>query len=261
MIARFTRELFASRNVEGEDDDTPVLVLGMPRSGTTLIERIVSSHPGVAGGGELVFWNDHAPGQVDAEPETLAGAADELRTAYLRLLRGIGPDALRVTDKMPFNFLWVGLVHLLLPGARFVHCRRNPIDTCLSVYTTHFTQTWGFASDRADLVFYYRQYLRLAGHWRSVIPADRWIDVDYEEATSAPEAIARRLVAFSGLEWDAACLAPERNPDAVRTANKWQARQPVYRTSVERWRKYEPWIGELATLAQTCDARPGTRSE
>jgi hypothetical protein len=149
---------------------------------------------------------------------------------------------------MPFNFLWIGLVRLLFPNARFIHCRRNPIDTCLSIYSTQFTQSWGYASDRGDLAFYYRQYLRLMEHWRAVLPSDRLLDVDYEDATAAPEETARRLIAFCGLEWDPACLQPERNPDAVKTASTWQARQPIYRTSVERWRNYEPWIGELRLL-------------
>jgi tetratricopeptide (TPR) repeat protein len=248
LSARFTRELFEARKVMGNDDPTPVLVLGLPRSGTTLIERIVSSHPQVAGGGELRYWNDQGLAGADADIDRLARAADGIRTGYLRLLRKIGPKALRVTDKMPFNFLWIGVIHLLLPNARFIHCRRNPIDTCLSIYTTHFQNGWGVASDRAGLANYYRQYLRLMEHWRSVIPPDRLIDVDYEETTSEPEATARRLIAFCGLEWDDACLQPERNADAVRTASKWQARQPIYRTSVERWRRYEPWIGELRGL-------------
>jgi tetratricopeptide (TPR) repeat protein len=254
LIARFTPAFFASHADmhagAGGDDETPVLVLGMPRSGTTLIERIVSSHPRVAGGGELVFWNERASPLVDAPLEAIAAQAGEVRADYLRLLRTIGPEALRVTDKMPFNFLWVGIVHLLLPRARIVHCRRDPIDTCLSIYQTQFAQSWGFASDRGDLAAYYRQYLRLMDHWRAVLPADRFVDVDYEDATRDPEATARRLVEFCGLPWDPACLQPERNPDAVRTASKWQARQPIYRSSVERWRNYEAWLGELRDLAR-----------
>ncbi len=256
LIGRFTADFFARQGAmhagagrDESEDETAVLVLGMPRSGTTLIERIVSSHPQVAGAGELGFWNEHASGLVDAPLEVIASRADAVRGDYLRLLRTIGPEALRVTDKMPFNFLWIGLVHLLLPRARIVHCRRNPVDTCLSMYQTQFAQNWGFASDRGDLAAYYRQYTRLMEHWRAVLPADRFVDVDYESATSDPEATARRLVAFCGLPWDPACLSPERNPDAVRTASKWQARQPIYRTSVERWRNYEAWLGELRELA------------
>jgi tetratricopeptide (TPR) repeat protein len=248
LIARFTADFFAANAALGRDDETPVLVLGMPRSGTTLIERFLSSHPQVGGGGERSFWNENGPAWVHAATDKLLARADGLREDYLRLLRGIAPKALRVTDKMTFNFLWVGLVHALLPKARIVHCRRNPVDTCLSIYSTYFARHWGFASDRGHLAAYYRQYQRLMDHWRRVLPKDRLLDVDYEEATLAPEATARRLVAFCGLEWNPACLRPDSNPDAVRTASRWQARQPIYKSSVERWRNYEPWLGELRGL-------------
>jgi tetratricopeptide (TPR) repeat protein len=244
LIARFTPEFFKSHASLGKHDETPVLVLGMPRSGTTLIERIVSSHPQVAGGGELSFWDEHGRAWADAGTDRLAEAADP----YLRILRAIGSDAARVTDKMPFNFLWIGLLQLLLPDARIIHCRRNPVDTCLSIYTTHFASNWAGTSDRGDLVAYYRQYSRLMRHWHAVLPPDRLLDVDYEDATAAPEPVARRLIAFCGLDWDPACLQPDRNRDVIRTASTWQARQPIYRSSVERWRSYEPWLGALREL-------------
>lgn len=199
----------------------------------------------------MSFWHENSPIWVRTATHKLAAKAEELRGRYLRLLRGIAPDAFRVTDKMPFNFLSAGLVHVLLPKARFVHCRRHPIDTCLSIYSTYFAQHWGFASDRADLAAYYRQYVRLMEHWRAVLPVDRMIDADYEQATVAPAETAQRVIAFCGLDWDPACLSPDRNPDAVRTASCWQARQPIYRTSVDRWRNYEPWLGELRGLLPT----------
>jgi Flp pilus assembly protein TadD len=248
LIGRFTGEFFAANRAIGRDDEIPVLVLGMPRSGTTLTERIISSHSRVGGGGELDFWNEHGPAGVEAETDQLAAAADRLYWDYRRLLRSVAPDALRITDKMPFNFLWLGLIHLIFPSARIIHCRRNPIDTCLSIYTNQFTMRWDFASDRGDLVFYYRQYLRLMDHWRRVLPPDRLTEVEYEDVTADPEGTARRLIAFCGLDWDPACLEPEHNRDPVRTASMWQARQPIYRRSVERWRNYEPWLGELRQL-------------
>jgi tetratricopeptide (TPR) repeat protein len=249
FIARFTREFFADHaSLVRNDDETPVLVLGMPRSGTTLIERFISTHPRVGGGGELPFWMKNAGAWVEAEPEKLAAGADSVCAEYLRVLRTIDSEALRVTDKAPANFAWIGLLHVLMPKARFVHCRRNPIDTCLSIYSTYFTSTWAFASDWGDLASFYRQYLRLMAHWRSVIPSDRLLEVDYEDAASTPEQTARRLIGFCGLEWDDACLRPDRNEDAIRTASMWQARQPVYRSAVERWRNYEPWLGELRAL-------------
>ena len=264
LIARFTREFFADNRAVGSDDATPVLVLGMPRSGTTLTERIISGHSLVGGGGELDFWTRRGPTLVTAATDTLAAAADSLQGDYRRALRAISADALRVTDKMPFNFLWLGLIHLNFPNARVVHCRRDPIDTCLSIYTNHFSTRWEFSADRGDLVFYYRQYLRLMDHWRSVLPPDRLIDVDYEELTADPEGSARRLIAFCGLDWEPACLEPERNRDRVRTASVWQARQPIYCRSVERWRRYEPWLGELRELeprGRESDDAAGSSSE
>ena len=154
-----------------------------------------------------------------------------------------------MTDKQPINFELLWLIRLAFPDARIVHCRRHPVDTCLSIYFTNF---WAhqndYACDRGDLVFYYRQYERLMDHWRRVLPPDRFTEVDYETLVADREAETRRLVAFIGLDWDDACLAPERKRRAVKTASVWQARQPVYKTSVERWRRYEPWLGELREL-------------
>jgi hypothetical protein len=129
-----------------------------------------------------------------------------------------------------------------------VHCHRHPIDTCFSIYSTLFSQAWGFASDLTDLASYYRQYARLMDHWRAVLPADRFLDVRYEDVIASPETASRRLIAFLGLEWDDACGTPERSAGMVRTASKWQARQPIFRTSVARYRYYEPWLGDLMSL-------------
>jgi hypothetical protein len=167
---------------------------------------------------------------------------------YLAVLRRCSATAMRVIDKMPFNYLWIGLIRAVFPRARFIHCRRHPIDTCLSIYFTPFSTIPAFASDRDDLVFFYREYLRLMEHWRAVLPRDRFLEVDYEAMTTEPELQARRLVAFCELEWDSACLHPEENKRVVQTASIWQARQPIYRSSVERWRCYEPWLGSLREL-------------
>jgi tetratricopeptide (TPR) repeat protein len=234
----------------GVDDATPVLIVGMPRSGTTLVEQILSSHPEVGAGGELQFWGGRDPRRTDFwsvtdTPEAVRQIADD----YLALLGSIAPGASRVTDKMPFNFALLGLISLVFPRATLVHCRRDPIDTCLSIYSTNFEVTFDFAADRGDLVFYYRQYQRLMDHWREVLPADRFVEVQYEDLVSEPEPHARRLVAACGLEWDGACLSPHRNTRRIATASLFQARQPIYRTSVQRWRRYEPWLGELLELA------------
>ena len=172
---------------------------------------------------------------------------------YLNLLREIDPNAKRVTDKMPGNFVHLGLVHLLFPNARIVCCRRNPVDTCLSIYMTAFRNTMGYIHSRSDLAFYYREFDRLMSHWRSMIPADRLIEVQYEDLLSDRETVTRRLIDFCGLEWDQACLRPESNRRAVKTASVWQVRQAVYATSQERWRRYEPWLGELRSLLDEGD--------
>ncbi len=241
LIERFSARRLAEAS-PARTDALPVLIVGLPRSGTTLVEQIVSSHPGVAGGGELNFWNERAPGCIDEAD--LRGPADD----YLALLRSIGPRAERVTDKMPFNFLWAGLVHLALPGATIVHCRRAAIDTALSIHQTHFNPTLAFPTGGAELVAYIRAYEKLMAHWRRALPPARFHELAYDELTQSPEPVIRRLVEACGLDWDPACLRPERNPRVVRTASKWQARQPITPRPMESWRRFSPWLGELEGL-------------
>jgi tetratricopeptide (TPR) repeat protein len=249
VIGRCTPEFMARAPELGSSDATPVLIIGMPRSGTTLVEQIVSMHPEVGAGDELHFWNGRGPqwhlsDDAGNEKAFLAKAAAD----YLDVLRAIAPSAGRVTDKMPFNFLWAGLIHLTFPRAIIIHCRRAAVDTALSIHQTHFHPGLAFPTGGAELVSYFRSYQRLTDHWRRVLPADRFIEVDYEELTRAPEPVIRRMIAGCGLAWDDRCLRPESNPRAVKTPSKWQTRQPIYRTSVERWRRYEPWLGPLRAL-------------
>ncbi len=249
LIARCTPEFIARASELGSDDATPVLIIGMPRSGTTLVEQIVSMHPEVGAGGELNFWNErgaawHRSGAAGNEAPFLTKAAKD----YLGVLRAIAPTAARVTDKMPFNFLWAGLIHVAFPRAIIIHCRRAAVDTALSIHQTFFHPVLAFPTGGAELVAYFRSYQRLIDHWRSVLPADRFIEVDYEDLTRAPEPVIRRIIAACGLAWHDACLQPECNPRAVKTPSKWQTRQPIYRTSVARWRRYEPWLGPLRAL-------------
>jgi tetratricopeptide (TPR) repeat protein len=250
MISRCTLELMARAPEVGSDDATPVLIIGMPRSGTTLVEQIVSMHPEVGAGGELNFWNErgvawHASGAVK-EKQFLAKAAAD----YLGVLRAIASKAARVTDKMPFNFLWAGLIHLTFPRATIIHCRRTAVDTALSIHQTHFHSSLAFPTGGTELVDYVHNYQRLTDHWRSVLPADRFIEVEYEDLTREPEPVIRRIIAACGLTWHDACLRPESNPRAVKTPSKWQTRQPIYRSSVARWRRYEPWLGPLRDLIE-----------
>jgi len=249
LIARFTGAAIERDRQFGTADGTPIFILGMPRSGTTLVEQIISSHPRVTAGDELGFWIEQGPVWQQTDTGNLdAAEANRLAQGYQAVLREVSPDSDRVTDKNPFNYVCAGLIHTVFPNAPIIHCRRHPIDTCLSIYTNYFANKMPFASRREDLVFYFRQYRRLTDHWRSVIPAGQWLDLDYEELVGARETLTRRLIAFCGLEWNDACLHPENNRRSVRTASFWQARQPVYTTSVQRWRRYEPWLGALREL-------------
>ena len=234
----------------GVDDERPVFIVGLPRSGTTLVEQIISSHPAVAAGGELGYWGEHGSMLMQAGATPFdRDRLHALATGFQALLRGVSAEALRVTDKNPFNYLFVGLLRLAFPRAFIIHCRRHPVDACLSMYMTLMgaRETW-FMGNRDDLVFYHGEYSRLMRHWRAVLPPERLLELDYEAVTGDAAAAARRIVAFCELEWDEACLRPEANRRSVATASVWQARQAVYRGSVGRWRNYAPWLGALAEL-------------
>ena len=248
-IAGFTTDFFARHAAAGSDGDLPIVIVGMPRSGTTLVEQILSSHHDIGAAGELSYWTDRQALAAAASAGTLGEAElHRLAADYIRLLRAAAPAERRVTDKMPANFLVLGLIHLTLPGARIIHCRRNPVDTCLSIYATPFGNPLDFAHDRADLVFYYEQYARLMAHWRQVISPDRLLEIDYEALAAEPERVTRIMLGFCRLEWDDACLSHERNEHVIMTPSLWQARQPVYRGAVERWRRYENCLGDFHRL-------------
>jgi Flp pilus assembly protein TadD len=253
LIAHCSPEWIAQAREFGSSDATPVLILGMPRSGTTLVEQIISAHPEVGAGSELHFWNQrgaiwHSATATNKGSFVLSEFLAKSREDYLSILRGIAPKAMRVTDKMPFNFLWAGLIHVAFPRATIIHCRRLAIDTALSIHQTHFHPGLAFPTGGAELVAYFSSYQRLMDHWRRVLPADCFIEVDYEDLTNAPQPAIRRMIAACGLPWNDACLRPESNPRAVNTPSKWQARQPIYRSSVARWRLYELWLGPLRAL-------------
>jgi len=239
----------AVSGLASSDSELPIFIVGMPRSGTTLVEQILASHPGIAAGGEIGFWTETlqnvwagATGRFDA------AASQAAIRDYLDRLADMAPGALRVTDKMPHNFMILGHLSRLFPRARIIHCRRNPTDTALSIYFTRFTRAHDYSYSRRAIVDYYREYSRLMEHWRAVLPSDRFIEIDYENLVAVPDSASRRLVAFCGLEWDDACLASDRTERPISTASAWQARQPIYRSSAERWRHYEPWLGEFREL-------------
>ena len=174
--------------------------------------------------------------------------AEQLRALgarYLGELTGRAPAALRVTDKMPSNFIFAGLIHLALPNATIVHVARDPIDTCLSCFSRQFTEGQGHTYDLAELGRYYARYRALMAHWRQVLPPGRILDVQYEDVVGDLEGAARRIVAHCGLGWDARCLDFHRTERTVRTASAAQVRRPIYRDSVARARRYAPFLGPL----------------
>ncbi len=249
MSDLITTEVLERHRGAGISSELPVLICGMVRSGTTLVEQIVSSHPEVGGAGEQEFWYENRWSAINyhtgkLDPVKLKQDAER----YVKLLSGIAPDAARVTDKLPGNAGALGLIHLALPNARLLHVQRNPLDTCVSILATWFQRPPEFVASKGDLVFAYRQYLQVVDHWRKVLPSDRFLDVSYEELTAEPERVTRSIIAFCGLEWSDACMAPDENDRRVKTPSLWQVRKPVNSSAVERWRRYEPWLGELLEL-------------
>jgi tetratricopeptide (TPR) repeat protein len=250
IMAVFSADRIAELKQWGDASDRPVLILGMPRSGTTLTEQIISSHSRVTGGGERPFWTDAwakvEKGITHLNKEGMAQIAE----AYLDDLATIrgAETSLRVTDKLPGNFLHIGLIHSVFPNARIIHCRRNPVDNCLSIYFQSFAGYHPYAYDLEDLAFYHQEYQRLMAHWREVIPQDRLFEFDYENLVADQEAVSRQLLAFVGLEWEDACLDFHKNERAVKTASVRQVREKIYSRSVERWRNYEPYILPLLKL-------------
>jgi len=245
----FTPELFERYRRLGSESNVPIFIVGMIRSGTTLLEQIVASHPDVGGAGEQRFWVNEIPKVVDLEAQTLdADLLVELRERYLKVLRSFQPDSPRITDKMPLNFYCAGLIHLAYPKSPIIHIQRDPVDTALSIYMTDLSRPPEFAHSKRNIVTQYRDYLAIMEHWRRVLPASALLEVRYEDLISNQEHWTRHILDFCGLLWDDRCLNFHKTARAVSTPSNWQVRQPIYRTSMEKWRNYEPWLGEFAEL-------------
>ncbi len=258
----FSRENIDNLRSDACSSKLPIFVLGMPRSGTTLTEQIIASHPDVYGAGELpdlLNLSNHPKGTNGAEyPQSMMGVTQaELKILGERYIDGIqkrNPSAKRITDKMPANFACLGLIHLMLPHAKVVHIKRNPVDTCLSNYSKlfgHKSQPQSY--NLTELGLYYRNYAKLMEHWRNVLPEGAFYEVQYEDLVADNETQARALIDYCDLEWNDDCLNFHKTKRIVRTASITQVRQPIYNSSVERWRKYEahlePLLDALGDLA------------
>jgi tetratricopeptide (TPR) repeat protein len=244
-IAAFDRGALEALRQAGLASQRPVFIVGMPRSGTTLAEQILASHPDVHGAGELVYWNFAADVERSAPSELRSATIAKLGGDYLALLSARSTDAIRVVDKLPGNFEHVGLIHAALPAARIIHLERHPLDTGLSIYFQGFSAAHAYATDLGDLAHYYRAYRRLMAHWHATLPPGVILDVPYEALVDDPEGWSRRILTHVGLPWDPRCLDFHRTERTVLTASSWQVRQPIGRGSVGRWRRYERFLGPL----------------
>jgi tetratricopeptide (TPR) repeat protein len=250
MITVYTPETIRDAKAGGSSTTRPVFVVGMPRSGTSLLEQILASHPSVAGVGELDFWSDEFRSDEARIRKELLPQEERQKIAadYLSLLKSLEPDAGYVVNKTPANADHLGLIHSVFPNARIIYARRDPIDTCLSCYFQNFSMSLNFKFDLNDLAGYYLQHERLMAHWRKVLPAGTLLDVPYEDLVRDQESWTRKILAHLGLEWDVRCLKFNENPRPVVTASSWQVRQGMYSDSVKRWRNYSKFIEPLRKL-------------
>lgn len=258
IIQCFTKQTVEYLQNFANPSALPIFIVGMPRSGGTLVEQIISSHPQVYGAGELKYLNDlilypvKNNQKINYYPERISQLSSETWVAiaekYLSYLRRFSQDAIRVTDKMPYNFLTIGVIHALFPNAKIIHVKRNPLDTCLSCYTKLFTEGQLYSYDLIELGQYYQCYEQIMAHWRQILPAHAWLDIEYESIVNYLEDEVKALITFCDLPWDPACLTFYQSKRQVRTASFLQIRQPVYKTSVERWRRYEQELSPLVNI-------------
>jgi tetratricopeptide (TPR) repeat protein len=254
IATAFTPELMRRHQGAGDGSSVGAFIIGMPRSGTTLVEQVLASHPNVFAAGELMNFTqatEHLPRFPEAVNSLIGAQLREIGARYVGSVRALAPTAERITDKMPSNFWFAGLIHLALPNARIIHVRRDPVDACLSCFSKIFTGDQPFSYDLAELGRFYRAYDTLMGHWRRVLPDGVMLEVQYEELVADFERHARRIVAHCGLEWDERCLAFHETQRPVRTASAIQVRQPLYRSAVGRWRPYAAMLGPLLEALQS----------
>jgi len=250
LVKVYTPEALARARTDGSESERPVFVVGMPRSGTSLVEQIIASHSSAHGAGELDFWT----AAVRKHETTIRAAAPDeslrrkLATEYLQVLTGKSRDALRVIDKAPVNSDYLGLIHGIFPRARIIYLHRDPIDTCLSCYFQQFSPQINYATDLSNLAHYYREHRRLMAHWRSLLPPEALLEVPYAELIADQEKWTRKILDFLGLPWEARCLDYHTTARTVNTASVWQVRQKIYASSIGRWRNYRKFIGPLLTL-------------
>jgi len=237
----FSAEFFAGCKINFNPPAQPIFLLGMPRSGTKLVEQIMVGHSAIETAGELDLIEDLSRSMGDfpgAVADLQDQAVTQLAKTYLAGTAERRPNASQVIDKMPFNFIFLGFIHLLFPGARVIHCRRNLLDTGISCFFQKFEKPHAWSTDLAHLGMYLKSYEALMDHWKQVLP-DAVLDVDYERLVADPESTGRRIMGYIGLDWDPGALQFHERASNVTTASKWQVREPVHTRSIDRWRHFE----------------------
>lgn len=246
--------IFSKINVERtevtrNDELIPIFVVGMTRSGSSLIEQILSSHSKVHAGGELPILGELVNERIGNFPDEVKNVSDdelkEIGLEYLKRVRDLNPEAQFIVDKMPGNFQYAGLITKILPEAFIVNTNRNPMDCCVSNYTQLFLHTIPYTNDLGELGRYFNMYSGLMDHWRTALPDKLLYDISYEDVVADLEGEARKLIDFVGLKWEDECLSFNENKATVRTASAAQVRKPIYKSSVEKWRLYEKHLGPL----------------
>jgi hypothetical protein len=259
LIEVFSAENAARRPRAVNKSRLPIFIVGMPRSGTSLIEQILASHSEVYGAGEL----EDLPALVDSLAEMVGSKTpypqcvdilkrkglDEIAQRHLGKLAGLSMKAARVTDKMPHNFLHLGVIDMLFPGARVIHCMRDPIDTCLSIYSLPFNASHHYSSDLVNLGAHYQRYQGLMAHWKKVLRVPM-LDIQYEELVNNQEEVTRKMLDFCGLGWEERCLRFYESERSVVTFSYDQVRRPLYKKSVARWKNFEQHLGPLIKALQ-----------
>ncbi|MBF0194059.1 MAG: sulfotransferase [Magnetococcales bacterium] len=243
----FNADFFKKRESYGHIDKTPIFIVGMPRSGSTLIEQILASHPDVYGAGELhilkeILLKNTPSNLINQTPETIAqkdfAAIDQLGAEYINKLRDINQNAKFIINKLPANFLYIGIIKLLLPNAKIIHSTRNPADTCLSIFQIKFSEHQPYAYNLVELGQYYRLYSEMMNHWHTLFPGFIY-DLCYENLIVNQEGETRKLLQFCGLDWQNSCLDFFKNSRQVESASNIQVRNPIYPSSVKRWQRFE----------------------
>ena len=269
LIEFYTAERIEELAQFGSQDERPVFVVGLPRTGTSLTEQILSSHSAIHGAGELSYM-----GSIADQVHTSAAAGDSSTTPPQKLaltqqsiaqlshkyLDGLGRknpgSSSRIVDKYPMNYMHLGLISILFPNAKIIHCQRDPLDVAISCYTVLFNLGNNFANDLMHFGLYYQEYQRLMAHWSAVLPTTIF-ELQYEDLVREPEAVTKNLISHCGLPWEEACLQFDRNERTVLTPSNWQVRQKLYKTAVGRWKKYEEHLLELKSFLENQQSESG----